>query len=238
MGFSYDGRNQVLTDITTRLEPGTVTALVGPSGAGKSTLAGLVPRFWDATTGAVSVGGVDVRDLASDDLYGRVAFVFQDPGLLRASVRDNIRLGHPDADDDAVVAAARAAQIHERIVALPRGYDSVVGVDARLSGGEAQRVAIARAIMADRPILVLDEATAFADPESEAAIQDALSHLAAGRTLMVIAHRLSTVAGADHIVVLVGGRVAERGRHQELLALGGEYARLWAAHERAAQVPG
>jgi ATP-binding cassette subfamily B protein len=211
-----------------------VTALVGASGAGKSTLAALIPRFWDVRAGAVTVGGVDVRDVPSADLYAHVAFVFQDPGLLRTSVRDNIRLARPDADDGAVEAAARAAQIHARVMELPRGYDSVVGDEARLSGGEAQRVAIARALLADRPILVLDEATAFADPESEAAIQDALSRLAAGRTLVVIAHRLSTVAGADQILVLSGGRVVERGRHAELLAADGEYARLWLAHERAA----
>ena len=232
VAFSYDGRSDVLAEVSAELEPGTVTALVGASGAGKSTLAALVPRFWDVSAGAVSVGGVDVRDVPSAELYAHVAFVFQDPGLLRASVRDNIRLARPDADDGAVQAAARAAQIHARVLELPRGYDSVIGDDARLSGGEAQRVAIARALLADRPILVLDEATAFADPESEAAIQDALSRLASGRTLVVIAHRLSTIAGADRILVLSAGRVVERGRHAELLDAGGEYARLWRAHER------
>jgi len=233
VAFSYDGVSDVLRAITAGLEPGTVTALVGPSGAGKSTLATLIPRFWDVGGGAVRVGGADVRDMRAGDLYARVAFVFQDPGLLRASVRDNIRLARPDAPDADVEAAARAAQIHDRIAALERGYDAVIGVDARLSGGEAQRVAIARALMADRPILVLDEATAFADPESEAAIQDALSRLAVGRTLVVIAHRLSTIAAADQILVLSGGAIVERGRHDALVALGGEYARLWAAHERA-----
>jgi ATP-binding cassette subfamily B protein len=234
VAFSYDDRGDVLTDVSVALAPGTVTALVGASGAGKSTLAALIPRFWDVSAGAVTVGGVDVRDVPSADLYAHVAFVFQDPGLLRASVRDNIRLARPDADDGAVQAAARAAQVHARVMELPRGYDSIVGDEARLSGGEAQRVAIARALLADRPILVLDEATAFADPESEAAIQDALSRLAAGRTLVVIAHRLSTVAGADQILVLSAGRVVERGRHAELLDADGEYARLWRAHERAA----
>jgi ATP-binding cassette subfamily B protein IrtA len=239
VAFSYDGgRTEVLRAITAELEPGTVTALVGPSGAGKSTLATLIPRFWDVSRGAVRVGGADVRDVPADELYARVAFVFQDPGLLRASVRDNIRLGRPDAAQADVEAGARAAQIHERIEALDGGYDAVVGVEARFSGGEAQRVAIARALMADRPILVLDEATAFADPESEAAIQDALSRLAAGRTLVVIAHRLSTITTADRILVLAGGEVVERGRHSELVALGGTYARMWAAHERATAAPG
>jgi ATP-binding cassette subfamily B protein IrtA len=233
VAFSYDGRSEVLAGVCAELERGTVTALVGASGAGKSTLAALIPRFWDVSAGAVTVGGADVRDVPSAELYAHVAFVFQDPGLLRASVRDNIRLARPDAGDGAVEAAARAAQIHGRVLELPRGYDSVVGEDARLSGGEEQRIAIARALLADRPILVLDEATAFADPESEAAIQDALSRLAAGRTLVVIAHRLSTIAGADSILVLSGGRVVERGRHAELLAADGEYARLWEAHERA-----
>ncbi len=237
VAFSYDGAHAVLRAISADLAPGTVTALVGPSGAGKSTLATLIPRFWDVTAGAVRVGGADVRDVATDELYAQVAFVFQEPGLLRASVRDNIRLGRPDASQEEVEAAARAAQIHDRIAALPQGYDAIVGVDARLSGGEAQRVAIARALLADRPILVLDEATAFADPESEAAIQDALSRLAAGRTIVVIAHRLSTITAADTILVLAAGRIAERGRHEELVALGGVYARMWAAHERATGVP-
>ncbi len=238
VGFSYDGRTEVLRAICANLEPGTVTALVGPSGAGKSTLATLIPRFWDVTDGAVRVGGADVRDMRPGALYARVAFVFQEPGLLRTSLRENIRLGRTDASRAEVEDAARAAQIHDRIVALERGYDAVVGVDARLSGGEEQRVAIARAILADRPIIVLDEATAFADPESEAAIQDALSQLARGRTVVVIAHRLSTIAAADRILVLAGGKIAERGTHDELLARGGVYARMWRAHERASGGPG
>ncbi|WP_225726900.1 MULTISPECIES: ABC transporter ATP-binding protein [unclassified Nocardia] len=227
--FSYDGRTAVLDGIDLVLEPGTVTALVGASGSGKSTLARLLPRFWDVDAGAVRIGGVDVRELSEQDLYRRIGFVFQETALLRTSIRENIALGRPEADPADVLAAARAAQIHERIMALPRGYDSEIGVDAQLSGGEAQRISIARAILADAPVLVLDEATAFADPESEAAVQDALSRLITGRTLLVIAHRLNTIRGADRIVVLSHGRVAEAGRHDELLAAGGTYARMWAA---------
>jgi ATP-binding cassette subfamily B protein len=233
VSYSYDGRTRAVADVSLELAPGTVTALVGPSGSGKSTLARLLPRFVDVTAGAVRIGGVDVRELSAERLYRTVAFVFQDVQLLRTSVRDNIALARPDAGLAEVEAAARAANVHDRIAALPRGYDSVVGVDARLSGGEAQRVSIARALLADAPVLVLDEATAFADPESEAAIQDALSRLVAGRTLLVIAHRLATVRDADQIAVLGGGRIAERGRHDELLAAGGWYARAWAAHERS-----
>ncbi|GAA1653425.1 ABC transporter ATP-binding protein [Actinoplanes couchii] len=229
VGFSYDGRVDVLTDIDVVLEPGTVTALVGPSGSGKSTLAALVPRFFDVTSGTITVGGADVRDIAPADLYRQVGFVFQDVRLLRASLHDNIALARPGAGADEVIAAATAARIHDRILELPDGYDTVVGEGAHLSGGEAQRVSIARAVLADAPILVLDEATAFADPESEAAIQDALSGLIAGRTLLVIAHRLHTIAGADQILVLDGGRIAEQGTHETLLAAGGRYASLWNA---------
>lgn len=233
VGFSYDGGRAALRDVNFVLEPGTVTALVGRSGAGKSTVSRLIPRFWDPTEGAVLLGGVDLRDLTPAELYRHVSFVFQDVQLLRASVRENIALARPDADQSDVERAARVAQIHDRIVALPQGYDSVVGEDALFSGGEAQRVSIARALVADTPILVLDEATAFADPESEAQIQDALSELAVGRTLLVIAHRLSTVRNVDQIVVLDDGKVAERGTHDQLVAADGVYAGLWQDHERA-----
>ncbi|MBF6211912.1 ABC transporter ATP-binding protein [Nocardia puris] len=231
--FSYDGRTDVLDGVDLTLEPGTVTALVGPSGSGKSTLARLLPRFWDVTDGAVRMGGVDVREIAERDLYRQIGFVFQETSLLRTSIRDNIALARPDATLAEVERAARAAQIHDRVTALPRGYDSVVGDDAHLSGGEAQRVSIARALLADAPVLVLDEATAFADPESEAAVQDALSRLVAGRTLLVIAHRLNTIRDAARIVVLARGRVVESGAHDELLARDGEYARLWRAQTPA-----
>ncbi len=231
--FAYDDRTDVLKNIDLSLEPGTVTALVGPSGSGKSTLAKLLPRFWDPKRGQIIIGGVPIHELPSTELYKHVGFVFQDVQLLRASVRDNIALGRPDAAQSDIEAAAKAAQIHDRILELPNGYDAIVGEAARLSGGEAQRVSISRALLADAPILVLDEATAFADPESEAAIQDALAKLVAGRTLLVIAHRLHTIAGADQICVLKDGEIAERGRHAELLEQDGIYARLWAANEGA-----
>ncbi|MEV7551558.1 ABC transporter ATP-binding protein [Amycolatopsis sp. NPDC089917] len=224
--FSYDGDTDVLKGVSLELRPGTVTALVGPSGSGKSTLATLLPRFFDVAGGAVRIGGVDVRDIEPGELYRWVGFVLQDVALVHGSIADNIRLGRPEATDDDVRAAATAAQIHHRILDLPEGYGTV---GAQLSGGEAQRVAIARALLADTPVLVLDEATAHADPESEAAVQDALSELARGRTLLVIAHRLSTITAADRIVVLDGGTVTEQGTHTELLTRDGAYARLWAA---------
>ncbi|MFJ3673313.1 ABC transporter ATP-binding protein [Streptomyces sp. NPDC090106] len=234
VSFSYDGRTPVLDGVDAVLEPGTVTALVGPSGSGKSTLAGLLPRFADPDAGAVLLGGTDLREIPADALYRHVGFVLQDVGLLRASVHDNIALARPGATREEVIEAARAAHIHDVISARPGGYDGVVGEDAHFSGGEAQRVTIARALLADTPVLVLDEATSWADPESEAAIQDALSRLAAGRTVLVIAHRLSTVTGADQILVLDGNRIVERGRHPELLARQGRYAQLWAAQSEGA----
>jgi ATP-binding cassette, subfamily B, bacterial IrtA/YbtP len=230
VSFSYDGNNTVLHDVSLTLAPGTITALVGPSGSGKSTLATLVPRFHDVAAGSVRVGEVDVREIDPAVLYRHVGFVLQDVQLLGISVGDNIRLGRADASDDDVIAAAKAAYIHDRIIQLPNGYDSVVGDDAHFSGGEAQRVSIARALLADTPILVLDEATAFADPDSEAQIQAALSRLIAGRTVLVIAHRLGSIVHADTIVVLADGRVVEQGRHEELLIRGGRYTDMWRSY--------
>lgn len=231
VGFSYDGERRVLHEITASCAPGTVTALVGASGSGKSTLAKLVPRFYDVTAGRVAIGAADVRDIASEQLYREVSFVFQDVHLLRTSLRDNIRLARADASEAEVEDAARAAQIHERILRFERGYDAVVGEHANLSGGEAQRVTIARALLADAPILVLDEATAFADPDSEAAIQEALSVLTTDRAVLVIAHRLHTIVGVNQILVLDGGRIVERGTHAELVANGGTFARMWADYQ-------
>ncbi len=225
--FAYRPGHPVLHDVDLTLTPGTVTALVGPSGSGKSTLAALVARFHDPTEGRITVGGTDVRALAADDLYRRVGFVLQDVHLLRETVHDNIALARPDASRADVVAAAEAAAIAERIDRLPDGYDTVLGDDVTLSGGEAQRITIARAILADTPVVVLDEATAFADPESEHQVQMALGRLLRDRTVLVIAHRLHTVVDADRIVVLDGGRIVQCGTHAELVEAAGRYRDLW-----------
>jgi ATP-binding cassette subfamily B protein IrtA len=226
VSFSYDGQHQVLQDVNLTLSPGTVTALAGPSGAGKSTLAALLARFHDPTRGRVTLNGIDLRDLSLEELYRTVGFVFQDVSLVHGTVHDNIALGRPGATREEVVAAAVAAGIHERVTALPNGYDTV---DARLSGGEAQRLTIARVLLADPRVLVLDEATAFADPESEYQVQQAISRLIADRTVLVIAHRLHTITGVDAIAVLDGGRIVQRGTHPELLATPGLYRELWQA---------
>ncbi|MBO9625471.1 MAG: ATP-binding cassette domain-containing protein [Microbacterium sp.] len=227
--FAYRAGVPVLHGVSATLEPGTVTALVGASGSGKSTLAALLARFHDVTAGAVRIGGDDVRTLDADELYARVGFVFQDAQLVTGTVRDNIALARPDADDDSIRAAAAAAQLHERIERMPQGYDTPLGPDAALSGGERQRLTIARALLADTPVLVLDEATAFADPESEHLVQRALDELTRGRTVLVIAHRLHTVTGVDRILVLDDGRLVEQGTHAELVAASGAYRRLWDA---------
>lgn len=227
VAFSY-GDRRVLHGVSFRAEPGTLTALVGPSGAGKSTIASLVARFWDVEEGAVLVGGVDVRAMSNATLTRHVSVVFQDTFLFDDTVAGNLRVARADATDAELEAACRAARAHDFVSALPQGYDTPVGEHgARLSGGERQRLTIARAILADTPVVVLDEATAFTDPENEAAIQEAIASLVEGKTVLVIAHRLSTVVDADRILVVDGGRVVEEGRHDDLVAAGGTYARLW-----------
>ena len=215
VSFSY-GSTRALDEVSLTVPEGTVTALIGPSGSGKSTLATLVARFADPDQGSVRIGGVDVRAIAPDVLYRHVSFVLQDPQLLDISVRENIALGRPDAKDEAIWAAATAARIDDYVRSLPRGLDSVIGEDAHPSGGQAQRIAIARALLVDAPILVLDEATAFTDPEAEAEIQAALTRLVQGKTVLVIAHRAASIIGVDQIVILEAGRLIARGTPDEL----------------------
>lgn len=235
VSFSYDGEREVLRDVAATFDPGSVTAIVGASGSGKSTLARLAVRYADPSAGQIRLGGVRLDQIASAELFRTIGFVFQDVRLIRASIADNIALARPHATRVEVEKAAAAANIHDRILRLPRGYDSVYGADAVLSGGETQRVSIARAFLLDPDVLVLDEATSAADAESEHAIQTALSALVTdrSRTVVVIAHRLDTVRDADQILVLDEGRIVERGRHDDLLDLGGVYQRLWRAqHHR------
>jgi len=227
VSFSY-GESEALTGVTFAAKQHEVTALVGPSGSGKSTIAHLIPRFYDVNAGAIKIGGVDIRDMKSEDLMNLVSFVFQDVFLFQQSIIDNIKIGKSDATREQVVAAAKAAQCHEFIQRLPHGYDTVIGTNnIHLSGGEKQRLVIARAILKDAPILVLDEATAFADPENEHKIQLAFEQLMKDKTVIIIAHRLSTVRGADNIIVTDNGCVAEQGTHDALVAAGGRYSQMW-----------
>lgn len=225
-----------LDHVSFRVEPGQTVALVGPSGGGKTTAASLIPRFWDVTDGAVKVGGVDVRQTDPHVLMDQVAFVFQNTHLFKASILENVRAARPDASREEVLEALSAAQCEDIIEKLPEGIDTMIGKEGTyLSGGEQQRVALARAILKNAPIVVLDEATAFADPENEALIQKAFTKLTEGRTVIMIAHRLSTVVGADRIIVLEAGHVVEQGSHEELLRADGLYARMWADYQQAVQ---
>lgn len=233
VSFSY-GNRMVLNGVSFEVPAGRCLALVGPSGAGKSTVARLIGRFQDVAGGAVRIGGQDVRDIEPEELHRHIAYVFQDVFLFHGTVAENIRLGRPDATQAEVEAAARAARAHDFIAALPEGYDTMLGERGLgLSGGERQRISIARAILKDAPILLLDEATAFADPENEALIQEAIADLARGRTVVVIAHRLHTIANSDEILVIDEGCIKERGTHADLLAAEGLFAKMWGAYEEA-----
>ena len=230
--FSYSkDSGDVLRGIDLRLPAGSFTALVGPSGGGKSTVARLIARFWDVTEGEILVGGVKITDMPLSQLSDTVSFVTQDNFLFRCSLKENIRLGNPAASDEEVYAAARAAQCDEFIRKLPQGYDTPAGeAGKRLSGGEKQRIAIARMILKNAPVVIMDEATAFTDPENEDKIQRSISALTKGKTLLVIAHRLSTIRNADNIVVLKNGQIEAQGKQEELLETCPLYRKMWEAH--------
>ena len=235
VSFTYDGADfPALDHVSFRVEPGETVALVGPSGGGKTTAASLIPRFWDVSSGTVEVGGVDVRLTDPHVLMNQVAFVFQNTRLFKASILENVRVSRPEASREEVMAALSAAQCDDILAKLPDGVDTLIGSEGTwLSGGEQQRVALARAILKNAPIVVLDEATAFADPQNEALIQKAFAVLTKGRTVIMIAHRLSTVVGADRIIMLDEGHVAETGTHGELVRAGGLYSRMWADYNQA-----
>ena len=231
VSFGYHADKEVLHDVSLTIPAGTMTAFVGPSGSGKSTIAKLIAGFWDVTSGAITLGGQDLNRVPLKQLYDQVAFVSQDNYLFDESIRENIRMGRPAATDAEVEAVAKAAGCDAFIRSLEHGYDTVVGGGgAHLSGGERQRIAIARAILKDAPIVILDEATAFTDPENEDKIQSSIMALSKGKTLLVIAHRLSTIQNADQIVVLEKGHIVDQGTQAELLRRCLLYQKLWQAH--------
>lgn len=226
--FSYDGKNEVIRGVSMNIGAGQTVALVGPSGGGKSTLAGLMARFFDVKSGSIKVGGADIREIPKEELMNAVSFVFQDSKLIKATIADNVRLGKPDATVEEIAAALHAAQCDDIIQKLPDGAGTAVGTKGvYLSGGERQRIAIARAVLKNAPVIILDEATAFADPDNEAKVQKAFSELSKGKTVIMIAHRLSTVADADCIYVIKDGIVAESGKREELLEKNGVFAEMW-----------
>lgn len=230
VSFSYaaDVDIKALDDISFHAKQGEITAIVGPSGGGKSTIANLISRFWDVSTGCIRIGDVDIREIQLSALMQQVSFVFQDIFLFKQSILENIRMGSPNATEEQVIKAARAAQCHDFIKKLPNGYHTIIGsTGIRLSGGERQRIAIARAIIKDAPIIVLDEATAFSDPENEYLIQQAFGKLIQNKTVIMIAHRLSTIRNADQILVIEQGHLIEQGKHDTLIKQDGKYAQMW-----------
>ena len=234
--FSYDGKTEVIKGVSLAIQPGQTVAFVGPSGGGKSTLANLVCRFFDVQSGSVRVGGADVRAIPKEELMDTISFVFQNSRLLKGSILDNVRLGRPQATEAEVLAALKAAQCMDIVEKFPAGIHTVIGTKGvYLSGGEQQRVAIARAMLKNAPILILDEATAFADPDNEAKVQAAFAQLAKGKTVLMIAHRLSTVANADCIYVVQDGQIAESGTKDELCAQNGLFARMWQDYQASVQ---
>ena len=234
--FSYDGEKEVLKGISISIPAGQTVAFVGPSGGGKTTLANLISRFFDPQSGTVRVGGVDVREIPKEELMNTVSFVFQNSRLIKASIFENVRLGKPEATREEVMAALKNAQCDDILEKLPDGMDTVIGTKGvYLSGGEQQRIAIARVMLKNTPIIILDEATAFADPDNETRAQAAFSKLSQGKTVIMIAHRLSTVAGADRIYVVKGGQIAESGSSRELMERGGLFARMWKNYQTSVQ---
>lgn len=234
--FSYTGKENdwAIQNVNFEAKQGEITAIVGPSGGGKSTIANLISRFWDVTTGSVKIGNVDIRDMSMTDLMKHVSFVFQDIFLFKQSIYDNIRMGNPNATKEQIVQAAKAAQCHDFIMKLPNGYDTVIGTKGiHLSGGERQRMAIARAIIKNSPIIVLDEATAFSDPENEYLIQKAFEKLMQNKTVIIIAHRLSTIRNADKIIVMENGYLIECGDHNSLIQKNGRYHQMWQHYTEA-----
>ena len=234
--FSYDSKTDVIKGVSLKIQPGQTVAFVGPSGGGKSTLANLVCRFFDVQSGSVRVGGADVRDIPKEELMDTISFVFQNSRLLKGSILDNVRLGRPQATEAEVLAALKAAQCMDIVEKFPAGIHTVIGTKGvYLSGGEQQRIAIARAMLKNVPILILDEATAFADPDNEAKVQAAFAQLAKGKTVLMIAHRLSTVANADCIYVVRDGQIVESGTKDELCAQNGLFARMWQEYQASVQ---
>ena len=230
-----NAEKNAVSNVSFTIKDGEHVALVGPSGGGKSTVAALVARFFDVTEGAISIGGINVKDLSSEELMKRVSFVFQDSKLLKKSILDNVRMAKPEASEDDVLAALKAAQCSDIIEKLPDGINTVIGADGGyLSGGEQQRITIARAILKDAPILILDEATAYADPDNETKVQLALNKLSIGKTMIMIAHRLSTVQDVDRIFVLKDGKIMESGKHQALIEQKGLYCKLFDEYSKSA----